>query len=210
MVARKRELRPRKQPRQARAAATVAAILHATAEAIAERGFERANVNEIAERAGVSIGSLYQYFPNKEALLVQLIEQHTKVAMEALDEVLARVADDPLDVAVREVVCTMVDVHRGRLNRTLALELDDIGRLEELERAVDERAGRSVVGFLSARPSEIHVRDPELTAFLLIRLVDELTHAALRDRPETVESGALSEELTHLTLGYLGRARDRR
>ncbi|NUO52659.1 MAG: TetR/AcrR family transcriptional regulator [Polyangiaceae bacterium] len=208
-MARKRELKPRKQPRQARATATVAAILDATAEAIAEHGFERANVNEIAERAGVSIGSLYQYFPNKEALLVQLIEQHTRGAIDALEDVLARVAQAPLDAAVREVIGAMVDAHRGRLNRTLALELDDIGRLEELERAVDERAGRSVVAFLSARRSEIQVPDPELAAFLLIRLVDELTHAALRERPDAVENGTLTEELTHLTLGYLERVRGR-
>jgi AcrR family transcriptional regulator len=203
----RRELKPRKQPRQARAAATVAAILGAAAEAVARDGFERANVNQIAERAGVSIGSLYQYFPSKEALLVQLIEHHTTAGMDTLDEVLARVGDAPLDAAVREVITAMVDVHRGDLNRALTRELDALGRLEELERAIDERAGRSVIAFLSARRSEIHVPDPDLAAFLLIRLVDELTHAALHDRPEVLESGALAEELTQLTLGYLGRPR---
>lgn len=202
---RKHEIRPRKVPRQARATATVDAILHAAAEAVARDGFEGANVNQIAERAGVSIGSLYQYFPSKEALLVQLIEHHTKRSIDALDEVLDHVRDAPLEVAVREAVTTMVDFHRGPLNSALTRELDELGRLDELERTIDERAGRAVTSFLEARREQIGVPDIELAAFLLVRAVDQLTHAATRERPDAVESGALAEELTQLALGYLCR-----
>jgi AcrR family transcriptional regulator len=68
-------LSPRKSPRQARAVATHDAILEAAAHIIAAGGLAAFNTNAVAERAGVSIGSLYQYFPNKDALMVTLIQR---------------------------------------------------------------------------------------------------------------------------------------
>ena len=66
----------RKLPQQERSRIAVAAILEATTRILTEEGYEKANTNRIAERAGVSIGSLYQYFPNKESLITALLVQH--------------------------------------------------------------------------------------------------------------------------------------
>lgn len=68
-------LKPRKRPAQARSRATVAALLEAGAQVLERDGLDGFNTNRVAARAGVSVGSLYQYFPNKRALLVALIEQ---------------------------------------------------------------------------------------------------------------------------------------
>jgi AcrR family transcriptional regulator len=68
-------LGPRKAPRQARSAATVAAILEAAARILDEAGLEAFNTNAVAARAGVSVGSLYQYFPGKAAVLAALIAE---------------------------------------------------------------------------------------------------------------------------------------
>ena len=83
-------LRPRKRPRQPRSAETVAAIVEAAAQVLEASGFEGFNTNAVARRAGVSIGSLYQYFPKKEALTIALIRRETEGfradAVQALEE----------------------------------------------------------------------------------------------------------------------------
>jgi AcrR family transcriptional regulator len=73
---RKPSATPRKQPKQERSQATVEAILTATTHILIKEGYDQFNTNRVAELAGVSIGSLYQYFPNKEALLFALAEDH--------------------------------------------------------------------------------------------------------------------------------------
>ena len=80
---------PRKQPRQARSLATVEAILEAAARVLAERGYAATNTNLVAERAGVSVGSLYQYFPNKDSLITALHERHAAQMYAAIAAVLA-------------------------------------------------------------------------------------------------------------------------
>src|SRR6185295_18754704 len=70
------QLRPRKRPVQARSQRTVDAVLKAAAQVFTRRGYAGATTNHIAERAGVSVGSLYEYFPSKDALLVALMEAH--------------------------------------------------------------------------------------------------------------------------------------
>jgi AcrR family transcriptional regulator len=75
---------PRRRPRQARAQATVEAIIKATARVLIEEGYDHASTNRIAQAAGVSIGSLYQYFPSKESLVSALVDEHIHKMMTAL------------------------------------------------------------------------------------------------------------------------------
>ena len=82
-MARRKPLNPRKQPSQGRSRFTIRQIVEAAARVFEERGYAGATTNRIAERAGVSIGSLYQYFPNKESILVVLLEQHTQEVADA-------------------------------------------------------------------------------------------------------------------------------
>jgi AcrR family transcriptional regulator len=77
-------LKPRKQPTQARSSETVNVILEAAARILETRGFAGYTTNAVAERAGVSIGSLYQYFPNKDALTAALIDRETVPLVSAL------------------------------------------------------------------------------------------------------------------------------
>src|SRR5688500_4830294 len=72
------KLRPRKAPQQDRSKVTVDAILDAAAELLERRGYVRMTTNSVAKRAGVSVGSLYQYFPSKEALIVGLLGRYTE------------------------------------------------------------------------------------------------------------------------------------
>src|SRR5881394_3122602 len=95
---------PRKLPRQERARATIDALLTATAHVLVKEGFDRASTNRIAEAAGVSVGSLYQYFPSKEALVAALVERHTDLMSAEISSAFERVAKLPLAEAARELV----------------------------------------------------------------------------------------------------------
>ncbi len=118
-------LRPRKLPRQERAAATVAAILEAAACILETGGFDAYTTNAIAERAGASIGSLYQYFPNKTALTQALIAREDAALLRGLVQLLERPAGierlrELIRIAVahqlrRPVLARLLDVEEARL-----------------------------------------------------------------------------------------------
>ncbi len=105
-------LEPRKVPKQTRSGATVEAILEAAAQVFERRGYAAGTTNRIAERAGVSIGSLYQYFPNKDAILVALVHQHLAEGMAALQPHLRRLsAGARFDDVLPGIVHAMVALH---------------------------------------------------------------------------------------------------
>jgi AcrR family transcriptional regulator len=89
-------VKPRKSASQKRSRATVDALVEATARILMREGFERASANRIAEVAGVSVGSLYQYFPTKEALVAAVIERHQQEVMETVRRELAEVLTEPV------------------------------------------------------------------------------------------------------------------
>ena len=86
---------PRKWPSQERSRATVDALVEATARILVRESFDKASTNRIAEEAGVSIGSLYQYFPSKEALVAAVIDRHKQELMQVAREALAQVGRLP-------------------------------------------------------------------------------------------------------------------
>src|SRR5947199_10350657 len=83
-MARKPPTNPRKSASQKRSRATVDALVEATARILVREGFDKASTNRIAEVAGVSVGSLYQYFPNKEALVAAVIDRHQQKIMQTV------------------------------------------------------------------------------------------------------------------------------
>jgi AcrR family transcriptional regulator len=95
---------PRKTPRQSRALATVEAILEATTRILVESGYAKINTNEVARRAGVSVGSLYQYFPNKQSLLVQLHHRHALEATAPMFAALRQSRGKPLRTVLRQII----------------------------------------------------------------------------------------------------------
>ena len=90
-MARRPSTNPRKQASQARSRATVDALIEATARILVREGFDKASTNRIAEQAGVSVGSLYQYYPSKEALVAAVIDRHNQQRMHVVRDALAEV-----------------------------------------------------------------------------------------------------------------------
>lgn len=194
-------LRPRKQAVQERSRETVAAILEAAAQVFERQGFRAATTEAIAERAGVSIGSLYQYWPDKAALAVALMERHGNACLERLAPALQALADASvaLEPRVHALVRALVDVHHERPDLHWTLDSD----------ASVPAAFRARIGELTAKLSRSLVEafgiDRE-AALVLACALDALPHALIR--PATrLECDASVRELTCMLVAYL-RARD--
>jgi len=134
-MATKLRINPRKSASQERSRLTVDALLEATARILIREGFDKASTNRIAEVAGVSVGSLYQYFPGKEALVAALIDRHNQEIMRLVKGELAEAMNLPLEQAVRKLIMVAVKAHRidPRLHRVLAEQIPRVGRLEKVE-----------------------------------------------------------------------------
>jgi AcrR family transcriptional regulator len=210
LMARKPATNPRKSASQERSRLAVEALLEATARVLMKDGYDRASTNKIAAVAGVSIGSLYQYFPSKEALVAAVIDRHMHEMMQAVRDALAKVATRPIEVAARELVSVMLDAHRvnPKLHRVLAEQTPRTGRLENIE-AIDREAYALVRGYLEAHRDELDVVDPDVAAFVCVTAVEALTHAAVVRRPEILtdeKAGRLVEDVTRLVVRFLRKS----
>lgn len=194
---------PRKRPRQARAKASVDAIMAATAQILAKEGFRGLTTNRVAERAGLSIGSLYQYFPNKSALATALMEQHVKDELEVLATAFQEFSTAPLPVAIQQLITAHVQLHQQDLELTRALhaEVPRLGItpvLREATRAIEDK----LVQLLKERPEQLAPSDLGLAAFLVVNGVETLNERFLLERPE-FSTETMVNELTALVLRYL-------
>jgi AcrR family transcriptional regulator len=143
---RRLSLNARKQPAQARSRETVAVILEAAARILEKDGFAGYNTNAVATRAGVSVGSIYQYFPNKDALTLALIEQFERELSETVRLAAARVPRHDLRESLKAFVRALIEAHGNRpeLNRLLELEEDRLRRF-----LPDFRAARELQAVMS-------------------------------------------------------------
>jgi len=199
---------------QERSRLTVDAIVEATARILVKEGYDRASTNRIASAAGVSIGSLYQYFPSKEAVVAALIERHTEELFQVVLNAMLKVSERPIEIGARELIAAAIDAHRvdPKLHRVLAEEVPRIGRLENID-AVEKRGRTLIRGYLEAHRSEIDVTDLDLAAFILATVVEALTHSAVLRRPDVLaddRAGEFVDEVTQLVIRYLRKPSARR
>jgi AcrR family transcriptional regulator len=196
---------PRKRPRQDRARATVEAILDATASVLVRSGYDRTTTNRIAEQAGVSIGSLYQYFPNKQALVAALIDRHCDTILSIVSRKFVELADAPLRRAAREMVDAMLEAHRVNpdLHKTLIEQVPAVGRMKRI-RDLDRTIEVLVRAFLETKRGSLRRENLDLASFVFVRAVEALTHASVIDRPDQM-GDELVEEITDLVVRYAFR-----
>jgi len=198
-------LRPRKQPRQARSRDTVAAILRAAAQVFAARGYAAATTNHIAARAGVSIGSLYEYFPSKDALLVALTEAHLAEGEAVLQAVWDEVhtCRDVAEV-VRRFAAAMLALHAHdrALHRLLFEEAPLPRRTRQRVAAIEAEISARLAAYLRAHP-EITRRDPALAAAVIVQCIEALTHKLVVHGDGSRAAESLVEEMVALVTAYL-------
>jgi len=198
---------PRKRPRQARSKVTVDTILEATARVLVKHGFDRLTTNAVATAAGVSIGSLYQYFPNKEALVSALVDQHVETMHAEVAAELARVATLPIAKAVRQMIELTIRAHSvdPDLHRVLIEQVPRVGRLTRIAE-VKAITHRMVTELLVRRRDDVSVRDPDVAAFLMVSAIEAVAHRATLFAPARLRDPVLIDEATAMVTRYLGVA----
>lgn len=204
----KTTVEPRKSPRQSRSQATVDAILDATARVLVERGHAATNTNLVAERAGVSVGSLYQYFPNKIALINALQARHAREMMLAMERAFEPRHGERLREAIARVIEASVEGHRvdADLHRALQ-QCEELGLPDHDHDEAHDKIEELVRQLLAAHRDEISVTSVEIAAFTLTHALHGLVHAAVLDRPNRISLKAATREMIRLADSYLGAPR---
>lgn len=196
---------PRKEPRQERARGTVEALLDAAAKLLVKDGYDRVSTNRIAVKANVSVGSLYQYFPNKEALVAALVDRHTQAMAALAVQAMAQFEDAPLRVAIRGTVEAIASARAldPRLSAVIKEQVPRVGRLQKLSELHDEVA-MLVKGQLERRKAELRVKDLDLAALFLVETVEALLSATMDGRRGDLGHDRVVTEITDLAVCYLG------
>lgn len=198
-------LRPRKQPRQARSRDTVKAILHAAAQVLVKQGYAATTTNHIAARAGVSIGSLYEYFPSKDAILVALTDAHIGEGEAILAELWSQVRDwnDTAEV-VRRFARAMFELHaRDRVLHRLLFEETPLPRQTRLRvAAIEDAITTRLADYLRLRP-DITRRDPAVAAAVIVQCIEALTHKLVVHGDGDAATEVYVEEMVALVTAYL-------
>jgi AcrR family transcriptional regulator len=206
-MARRPLTNPRKQAAQRRSRATVDALIEATARILVREGFDKASTNRIAAEAGVSVGSLYQYFPSKEALVAAVMERHNRRLMQVVRGALAEAAALPMEQAARKLVAAAIKAHRvdPKLHRVLAEQIPRTGRLENID-ALNRETYAQFRGYLETHRDEFRTLDLELATFVCVTSIEALTHTAVLHHSEFLSdegAGTLIDEATRLVVRYL-------
>lgn len=196
--------KPRKAPVQDRSRETVEVILTATARVLVDVGYDRASTNKVAEVAGVSVGSLYRYFPSKEALVAALCERHVSEMLAVCEAKLLEMQDAPMDVAAREIVRAILRAQsvNPKLHRILIQQVPRVGQLKSVD-SLQDRFSVLVRGYLESRRAEVRPKNLELAVFTLVHAVEAVAHAAVVERPDYLIDGELADELAEMVLRYL-------
>jgi AcrR family transcriptional regulator len=195
----------RKLPRQPRAQQTVHAILEATVQILDREGLDAATTTRIAEVAGVSIGSLYQYFSHRDAILNALQDREFERTLAVIERVLAdgNLDKEPVET-VRSALRELAGLYTSRtgLHRVLAIEGLRVAKAARVH-AFDLRVIQVVRHFLAATNAPILRTNVDAAAFLVYQSVRATMLAYLLERPPGLDAESLIEELTSLVSGYL-------
>lgn len=202
----RREMRitPRKSPRQARSKVTVDAIIEATTQVLLTDGYDRFTTARAAERAGVSVGTLYQYFPNKAALASAVIERNCENFLTTFEQAVA------LRPTLRECIHALVDFALSsqhsppdlhRIVNELAPRLGVSDRTEVVSRAIVQ----AIESMLRRHSGEISPEiDLAAAATIIETMLEALAHRVVLASPPPVQLDALAAETVRLITRYLG------
>ena len=193
----------RRKPKQRRARQTVEAVLEAVIKTLKREGPRAVTTNRIAEVAGVSIGSLYQYFPDKQAIFAALHERHIEQIDRLVEKTLVDHAASTLDELIRAIVEAMVEAHTGDPELFALMQMEVPHRVDGTKDFA-ERLHRVFLLAVSARKHEIKKgRDLDKLVFVMTQMVDALSHGAALRRPAGISLKEAKNEAVRAVLAYV-------
>lgn len=196
---------PRRNPSQARSVVTVDTIVQATIQVLLKVGMHRLTTTRVAERAGVSVGTLYQYYPNKQALLYAVLQRHLEGVASAVEAAALQVHQGSLAVMVQAVVDAFVKakiehVDEARALYAVACELAYV----ELVTGASAKVGTALAAMLSTA-SDAKFKDLMVTSYMFATAMIGPTKGVLEEQAPPKLMRVLRTQLTSLCLGYLER-----
>lgn len=202
----RKPVKQRKVPVQKRSQFTVDQILEAAAHIFARRGYAGSTTNHIADKAGVSIGSLYQYFPNKDAILVALLERHMEQVSGLLTGMIQSVVTEevPPEQLLGRFVNLMLQIHAEEPD-LLHIFLFEAPRTPDITKKIhriEDVMSEAIENYLSRSPG-ISVRHARHTAYLIVHVVENLIHEFTVHPPKDMGRETFIQELVAMLCGYL-------
>jgi len=197
---------PRRRPKQDRSREIVRAIQQAGLRILESEGPATLTTNRVAEVAGVSIGSLYRYYPNKEAIIADIYEARTQSELEVFRDVerwCRALEEMSLPQAIRWIVKTAV----ARECRLLELDRDfyrDFNREFVLGYRVGQPLVEGIRRILEGKRDELRVENLDHASFLMARGLGGILRVAIEERPECLNDPEFLDELVDLFMRYLG------
>lgn len=195
---------PRNQPRQSRSRVTVDAILEATIRVLEQEGADAATTSRVAEVAGVSVGTLYQYFANRDAILHALQDRELERASQLMSGLLGKSERVSEQAVARAVVEALLKSYRAApaLHRVLAVEGLRVTPHDRVL-AFDARVVGTIRAFLSLPGMRVRRTNLDAAAFVIYQAVRAAMLAYLLEDPAGLDDASLVDELTDLILRYL-------
>lgn len=203
MTAKGKKTSVRRRPRQRRARQTVEAVLDAVARVLKREGVKAVTTNRIAEVAGVSIGSVYQYFPDKRAIFIALHQRHVEQIDRLVETKLVENATSSLEKLIRAMVEAMIDAHTPD-PELYELMLTEVPHRAEGTRDFAVRVHGAFRLAISARAHELrNGRNLDKVVFVVTHMVELLSHGAVLRRPARLSLADAKEEVIRAVLAYL-------
>jgi AcrR family transcriptional regulator len=198
-----RLLAPRKSPVQARSSASVESILEATIQVLLRVGKERLTTTRVAHRAGVSVGTLYQYFPNKSALLQAALRRHLESIAAALEQACREERDSPPAQVVTKIVNTFLEEKMKNLKTSVALyavSVDVDGW--KIASEIGTRVNKLIVSVLEGSRASLR-KDPLLVASMIQAAMHGVSRQLLESSSPEKQYGSVRRELEAMIQAYL-------
>jgi AcrR family transcriptional regulator len=201
---------PRKTPIQARSTVTVEAISEAAIQVLLSQGAERLTTTRVADRAGVSVGTLYQYFPNKRSLLFAVLEHHLNDVAARVEAVCESACHKPLAEMIREMVEAFVDAKMERADISVALYRvsADVGGPTLIKR-ISQRSQKAVEAMLRTAPDAQSPPDKSAIDIMLAAMAGAM-RSLLEAEPNSATIRKSREQLVLLCQSYMAAATAKR
>lgn len=197
-------LKPRKSPVQARSSASVEAILDATLQVLLNVGKGRLTTTRVAMRAGVSVGTLYQYFPNKSSLLAAALRRHLEATRDAMRAVIPGLEGMPVDemmsaLAMAFLAAKMREPKTGVALYSVSADVDGF----KVAREIGDELQMLVIALL--KTARERVEEPECVAAVLLGAISGVSRRLIESKDPERSYAGFKRELDAMVRGYAAR-----